>query len=87
MCVEHFRYLMFRHKMIRCPSKTIEDGVSLCFFSVDLSRRKAILLRGGPRWKGLGGMIMYTSVPFCTSFPLAFGTSSVSPCLCKMKDS
>ena len=56
MCIEHFRHIMTRHKMIWCPSKTIEDGVSLRFFSVDLSRRKAVLLRGGPRWKGLGGI-------------------------------
>ena len=32
-------------------------------FSVDLSRRKAVLLRGGPLWKGLGGIITYTSTP------------------------
>ena len=33
--------------MVWCPSKTIEDGVFLRFFLVDLSRRKAVLLRGG----------------------------------------
>ena len=58
----YFRHIMTRHKTIWCPSKTIEDGVSLRFFSVDLSRRKAVLLRGGPRWKGLGGIITYTSL-------------------------
>ena len=68
---EHFRYIMPKHKTIWCPSKIIEDGISLCFFSVDLSSRKAVLLRGGPRWKCLGGIITYTSVPFCTTFPLA----------------
>ena len=71
MCIEHFRYIMTWHKTIWCPSKTIEDGVYLRFFSVDLRRRKAVLLRGGPRWKGLGGINTYTSVPFCTTFPLA----------------
>ena len=62
---------MTRHKTIWCPSKTIEDGISLRFFSVDLGRRKAVLLREGPRWKGLGGINTYMSVPFCTAFPLA----------------
>ena len=65
MCIEHFRYLMSRHKMIWCPSEPSEDGVSLCLFSVDLSRRKAVLLRGGPRRKGLGGINTYT----CPTFP------------------
>ena len=73
MCIELFRHIMTRHKTIRCPSKTIEVGVYLCFFSVDLSHRKAILLRGGPRWKGLGGIITYTS-PLIPSF---LGASSV----------
>ena len=71
MCIEDFRHIMTRHKTIWCPSKTTQDGVSLCFFSVDLSRRKAVLLRGGSCWKGLGGINTYTSVPFCTTFPLA----------------
>ena len=52
MCSEHFRYLMYRHETIRCPSERLEDGVSLRFFSVDLSPRKAVLLRGGPLQKG-----------------------------------
>lgn len=71
MCNEHFRYTMSKHKTVWCPSKTIEDGVSLRFFSVDLSHRKAVLLRGGLCWKGLGAINTYTSVPFCTTFPLA----------------
>ena len=62
---------MSKYKMIWCPSKTIEDGASLRFFLVDLSHRKVVLLRGAPRWKGLGGINTYTSVPFCTTFPLA----------------
>ena len=70
MCIECFRLFITRHKTIWCLSKTIEDGVSLRFFSVDLSRRKAVLLRGGPRWKGLGG-ISRAHVPFCTTSPLA----------------
>ena len=56
---------------------------SLRFFSVDLSRRKAVLLRGGPLWKGLGGIITYTSVPFAPPFLWLFGASSVYPSLCK----
>ena len=44
---------------------------SLRFLSVDLSRREAVLLRGGPLWKGLGGIITYTYATFCTTFPLA----------------
>ena len=44
--------IMAKRKTIWYPLKTIEDGVSLCFFSVDLSRRGAVLLRGGPLWKG-----------------------------------
>ena len=51
--------------MIGFPSKAIEDDVSLRFFSVVLSRREAVLLRGGPRRKGLGGVNTYT----CSSFP------------------
>ena len=83
MCIEHFRYLMFRHKTIRCPLESSEDGVFPHFFSVDLSHRKAVLLRGGPLWKGLGGIITYTSVPFAPPFLWLFGASSVYPSLCK----
>ena len=86
MCIEHFRYSMPKHKTIWCPSKIIEDGVSLCFISVDLSRRKAVLLRGGLRWKGLGGTSR-TPVPFEPPFLRLFGASSAFPCLGKMKDS
>ena len=65
MCLEFLRYFISRHETIRCLSKTIEVGVVLRFFLVDLSRRRAILLRGGPRWKCLGGINTYT----CSSFP------------------
>ena len=62
MCIEHFKDLMSRYKMIRCPSEPIEDGGFLRFFSVDLSHRKAVLLRVGPLWKGLGGIFTYTPI-------------------------
>ena len=84
VCVEYFRHLITTHKMSWCPSKTIEDGVSLRFFSVDLSHRKAVLLRGGPLWKGLGGIITYTSTPFAPPFLWHFGASSVFSRLCKL---
>ena len=87
MCFEHFRDIMSRRKTIWCPLKPIKDDVSLRFFSVDLSRRKAVLLRGGLLWKGLGGIITFTSVPFYRSFPCLCGVSTVSPCLYEMKDS
>ena len=77
MCLEFFRRFVTRHKTVWCPSKTIEDGVFLRFFSVDLSRRKAVLLRGGPRWKGSGGIITYTFTPSAPPFPLNFGASYV----------
>ena len=44
---------------------------------MDLSRRIAVLLRGGPWWKGSGGIIMYTFSPFAPPFPLRLGASSV----------
>ena len=47
-----FRYITTKHKMIRCPSKTSEAVVVLRFSLVELSRRRAVLLRGGPRRKG-----------------------------------
>ena len=50
---------------------------------MDLSRRKAVLLRGGPLLKGLGGIITYTSTPFAPPFLWHFGASSVFSCLCK----
>ena len=44
---------------------------------MDLSRRKPVLLRGGPRWKGMGGIDTYTapyaptaSFPFSGAFPM-----------------
>ena len=63
--------------MVWCPLKTIKDDVFLHFFSVGLSRRKAVLLKGGPRWKGSGGIITYTFSPFAPPFPLRFGASYV----------
>ena len=61
--------------MIGFPSKAIEDDVSLRFFSVELSHRKVVLSRGGPLWKGLGGISRTRSL--CTAFPRAL--SSVPP--------
>ena len=69
MCLEYFRRFVTRHKTVWCPSKTIEDGVFLCFFLVDLSRRRAILLRGGPRRKGSGGIITNTFSSLSPAFP------------------
>ena len=65
MCLEFLRYFISRHETIRCPSETIEVGVVLRFSLVDLSHRRAVLLRGGPRRKGLGGINTYT----CPTFP------------------
>ena len=65
MCLEFLRLFISRHETIRCPSETIGVGVVLRFSLVDLSRRRAVLLRGGPRRKGLGGINTYT----CSSFP------------------
>ena len=87
MCLEFFRRFIARQKTVWCPSKTIEDGVFLRFFLVDLSRRKAVLLRGGPRRKGSGGIITYTFSPFSLPFPMRFGASSVFFIFCKKKDS
>ena len=61
--------------MIGFPSKAIEDGVSLRFFSVVLSRREAVLLRGV--CVGKVGWIHHVHIFLCTSFPLAFGVSYV----------
>ena len=58
-------------RRLGAPRRLTKTASFLRFFLVDLSRRKAVLLRGGPRWKGLGGIITYTSVPFYTTFPLA----------------
>ena len=69
MCLEFLRRFIARHKTVRCPSKTIEDGVVLRFFLVDLSRRRAVLLRGGPRRKGSGGIITYTFPSLSPPFP------------------
>ena len=32
VCIDYFRHFITRHKMIWCPSKSIADDVSLCFF-------------------------------------------------------
>ena len=72
MFIEYFKHIMTRHKTIWCPSKNVEDGVSLRFFSLDLSRKKAVLLRGGPLWKGLGGIITYTSPSYPLLLPWSF---------------
>ena len=69
MCLEFLRYFITRHETIRCPSETIEVGVVLRFSLVDLSRRRAVLLRGGPRRKGLGGIITYTFPSLSPPFP------------------
>ena len=69
MCPEFLRRFIARHKTVRCPSKTIEDGVVLRFLFVDLNRRRAVLLRGGPRRKGSGGIIMYTFLSLSPPFP------------------
>ena len=69
MCLEFLRYFISRHETIRCPSETIEVGVVLRFSLVDLSRRRAVLLRGGPRRKGSGGIITYTFPSLPPPFP------------------
>ena len=71
VCLEYFRCFMTRHKTVRSPSKIIEEGVFYVHFLVDLSRRKAVLLRRGPLWKGLGEIVTYTFTPLCIAFPLA----------------
>ena len=79
MCLEFFRRFIARQKTVWCPSKTIEDGVFLRFFLVELSRRKAVLLRGGPLRKGSGGIITYMFSSYTPPFPLCFGASSIYP--------
>ena len=58
-------------RRLGAPRRLTKTASFLRFFSVDLSRRKAVLLRGGPLWKGLGGIVTYTFIPLCTAFPLA----------------
>ena len=77
VCLEFPRRFIARHKTVWCPSKTIEDGVFLCFFLVNLSRRKAVLLRGGPCRKGSGGIISYTFPSLPPPFPCTLELSSV----------
>ena len=76
MCLEFHRRFITRHETIRCPSKTIEDGVVLRFFLVDLSRRRAVLFRRGPRRKGSGGIITYTFSSLSPPFPCTLEHSS-----------
>ena len=73
MCLEFLIYFITRHETIRRPSETIEVGVVLRFSLVDLSRRRAVLLRGGPHQKGLGGINTYT----CPTFPSTLERLSV----------
>ena len=70
VCIEYFRHFITRHKTFWCPSKTIEDGIFLCFFSVDLSHRKVVLLRGG-RFGKVWVESSRTHLLLCTAFPLA----------------
>ena len=50
----------------------LEVGVVLRFSLVDLSRRRVVLLRGGPRRKGLGEINTYTCLPFPRILELPF---------------
>ena len=77
MCLEFLSRYITRHEMIRCPSKTIEDGVDLRFSLVDLSRRRVVLLRGGPCRKGSGGIITYTFPSLPPPFPCTLEDFSV----------
>ena len=72
MCLESLRYFITGHETIRCPSETIAVGVVLRFSLVDLSHRRAVLLRGGPRRKGLGEINTYTCLPYPRFFGAAF---------------
>ena len=60
-------------RRLGAPRRLTKTASFLRFFLVDLSRRKAVLLRGGPLWKGLGGIITYTSTPFAPPFLWHFG--------------
>ena len=50
---------------------------SLRFFLVDLSRRKDVLLRGGPCRKGSGGIITHTFSSLSPPFPCTLELPSV----------
>jgi hypothetical protein len=68
VCIEHFRYSNIWHKMVLFPLVKERVNTVQHFFSVDLSGRKSVLLRGGPLWKGLGGINMYTT-PYAPTYP------------------
>ena len=59
-------------RRLGAPRRLTKTASFLRFFLVDLSRRKAVLLRGGPRWKGLGGIITYTSPSSPLPLPWSF---------------
>ena len=59
-------------RRLGAPRRLMKTASFLRFFLVDLSRRKAVLLRGGPRWKGLGGIITYTSPSYPLLIPWSF---------------
>ena len=59
-------------RRLGAPRTLTKTASFLRFFLVDLSRRKAVLLRGGPRWKGLGGIITYTSPSYPLLIPGSF---------------
>ena len=77
MCLEFLRLFISRHETIRCPSETIEVGVVLRFSLVDLSRRRAVLLRAGPRWKGSGGINTHMFPSLSPPFPYTLELPSV----------
>ena len=79
MCIEHFRYLMSRHKTIQCPSESIEDSCFLCFFLVDLSHRKAVLLRG-VRFEKVRVESTRTHLFLCTTFLSLLWSTGCFPC-------
>ena len=86
MCSELFMIPMSKHNTIWCPSELIEDGVSLRFFSVDLSRRKAVLLEG-VRFGKVRMESTRTHLFLCTTLPCFFGAPVVSLVVAKMKAS
>ena len=55
-------------------SERIKDDGSLRFFSVDLSHRKAVLLRGAPLRKGMSGINTYIAPYAPTTSFLFSGT-------------
>lgn len=59
-------------RRLGAPRRLTKTTSFLRFFLVDSSRRKAVLLRGGPRWKGLGGIITYTSPSYPLLLPWSF---------------